>query len=231
MFRFDFRGWPEYPLPPLRWPCVAWGNVLWGRNEGQHILQLGIPMEIFPQRPEKRFSPTLCIYLPWQWVSPLLDDPWVDGVVVHQGTPFPHNLWTVPLHLFWWSTLFFCNHTHIPCCRTHAADVTYRIFPGEGVTTWRSRPGSRTECLGVHLRLQGVHQHYTKTSYPASVQTSLFTQAFLPVDRQALLGSSTDMLIHYWYKLWIWNRFLICVRCKKEQNSTLKKKHVTAMKK
>ena len=57
-----------------------------------------------------------------------------------------------------------------------------------------SQPGPVPE---QNLRLQGVHQSSTKTSYPASVQTSLFTQAFLPVDRQALLGSSTDMLIHY----------------------------------
>lgn len=47
---------------------VAWGNVLWGRNEGQHILE-GISKKIVPQRPEKTVSPTLCIHFTWQWVS------------------------------------------------------------------------------------------------------------------------------------------------------------------
>ena len=94
-------------------------------------------MEIFPQRPEKTVFPHFMhtFHLAVGLIH-LLDDPWVDGVVVHQGTPFPHNLWTVPLHLFWCAVYgvfcvvicgiktealcFLAITLQIPCCRTHA---------------------------------------------------------------------------------------------------------------
>ena len=63
---------------------VACGNILWGRNEGQHILK-GIPMEIIPHRPEKKtISPTLCIHFTCHWVS---FTPWmIPGYMVWSYT-------------------------------------------------------------------------------------------------------------------------------------------------
>lgn len=90
-----------------------------------------------------------------------LDDPWVDGVVVHQGTPFPHNLWTVPWHFFWCALygVFWCAECvvicgikaeahgflaitlHIPCCRTYAADITVENLP-----RWKSEHLLEPHC-------------------------------------------------------------------------------------
>ena len=120
-----------------------------------------------------------------------LSDLWVITLWGHNNNQLertkPH--WTEP------NTHPMTAHTLTPQWLKHSPHDGSHTHPMMAHTlTPRCRPGSRTECLGVHLRLQGVHQYYSKTSYPASVQTSLFTQAFLPVDRQALLGSSTDML-------------------------------------
>ena len=129
-------------------PCngqVAGVNLLWWRNYGQHIFKW-IEMEIIPQRPENFiFTHSVHAFHLAVGLIHLLDNPWVYAAIVQQGTPFPHNLWRVPL-LFVWSAVCwvicgikaevvgflanFANTLQIPSCRTHAADIAVEHFPG-----------------------------------------------------------------------------------------------------